>query len=93
MGLASGDNSVTRDQLGENTAGSLNTKGKSGNIDEDNILSPFFPREDTTLDGGTIGNCLIRVDTLRRLLATKELLEKLLDLGDTRGATNKYNLI
>jgi hypothetical protein len=59
LGFASGDNSVTRDQLSEDTAGSLNTKGKSGNIDKDNILSAFFPREDTTLDGGTIGNIRI----------------------------------
>ena len=93
MRLASGDNSVTGDQLGEDTAGSLNTKSESGNIDKNNILSAFFSREDTTLDGGTIGNCLIGVDALGRLLATKELLEELLNLGDTRRATDEYNLV
>ena len=93
MGLASGDNSVTGDQLSEDTAGSLNTKRKRGNIDKNNILGAFFSSEDTTLNGGTIGNCLIGVDTLRRLLATKELLEELLNLGDTRRATDEYNLV
>ena len=92
LGFAGGDNSVTGDQLSEDTAGSLNTKGKSGDIDKDNILGAFFPRENTTLDGSTVGNCLIGVDTLRRLLATKELLEELLNLGDTGGTTDEYNL-
>ena len=93
MRLAGGDNSVTGDQLSENTAGSLNAKGKSGNVDKDDILGAFFPREDTTLYCSTIGNRLIGVDTFRRLLATKELLEELLNLGDTGRATNEYNLV
>ena len=90
--LAGGDSSGTGDQFSEDTTSSLNTKGKSDNIDKENILSAFFPSEDTTLDGSTKGNCLIGVDTLRRLLA-KELLEELLNLGDTSRPTDEYNLV
>ena len=46
--LASRDNSVAGNQLGEDTTSSLDTKGKCSDVDEDNILSAFFPREDTT---------------------------------------------
>ena len=40
-------------------------------------------REDTTLDCCTISDSLIRVNALGGLLATEELLEELLNLGDT----------
>jgi hypothetical protein len=93
LGLASGDNSVTRDEFGKDTTGGLDTKGKGSNINKDNVLSALLPRENTTLNRGTICDSLIRVNTLRRLPATKELLEKLLDLGNTSRATNEYDLI
>ena len=93
MRLPGRDNSVTRDQLGENTASGLDTKGKGRDIDEDKTLSAFFPTEDTTLDSGTIGNCLIGINAFRRLLATKELLEELLNLRDTGRSTDEYNLV
>lgn len=38
MGLAGGYNGVTGDELGENTAGGLDTEGKGVDIDEDDIL-------------------------------------------------------
>jgi hypothetical protein len=41
--LASRDNSVTGNELGEDTAGGLNSEGKCGNVDEDDILSAFLP--------------------------------------------------
>ncbi len=41
---------------------------------------------------GTIRYGFIRVDTLRRLLATKVLLEELFDLRDTGGTTDKDDL-
>ena len=67
-----------RDQLGEDTTSSLNTEGERVEIDENSIGSSFSTREDTTLNGGTIGNSFIKVDTLWRFLVTEELLKKLL---------------
>lgn len=93
LGLASRDNSVAGNQLGKDTTGGLNAEGKSGNIDKDDILSAFLSRENTTLDSSTIRNSLIGVNALRRLLATKEFLEELLDLGYTRRAADEYDLV
>ena len=91
--LASRDNSVAGNELGKDTAGRLNTEGKCGDVDENDILSAFLPREDTTLNSSTICDSLIRVDTLRRVFATEEFLEELLDLGYTSRTANEYNLI
>jgi hypothetical protein len=55
----------------------LDTEGERENIDENNILSSNFTRENTTLDGSTVGSDLIWVDTLGRLLAAEVLLEEL----------------
>jgi hypothetical protein len=93
LGLASRDNSVAGNQLGKDTTGCLNAEGKRGNIDQDDILSAFLSRENTTLDSSTISNSLIGVNALRRLFAAKEFLEKLLDLGYTRGAADEYDLV
>lgn len=93
MRLASRDNSVAGNELCKDTAGRLDTESKCGDVDEDDILSAFLPREDTTLNSSTICDSLIRVDTLGRVFATKEFLEELLDLGYTSGTANEYNLI
>jgi len=49
--------------------------------------------KDTGLNGGTVGNSLIRVDALLELLAVEVVTEELLDLGNTGGTTNKDNLV
>jgi NAD-specific glutamate dehydrogenase len=41
--LASRDNSVTGNELGEDTAGGLDSEGKCGNVDKDDIFSAFLP--------------------------------------------------
>jgi hypothetical protein len=41
--LAGRDNSVTGNELGEDTTGGLNSESKCGNVDEDDILSAFLP--------------------------------------------------
>ena len=71
-----------RNQLGEDTASSLDTEGKRANIDKNNVSCSFGAREDSTLNGGTVSDGLIRVDPLGRFLATEELLEELLNFGD-----------
>jgi len=91
--LPGGDDSVTGNELGEDSTGGLNTESERADIDEDDISGSFGTREDTTLDGSTISDGLIRVDSLGRLLATEVLLEELLDLGDTSRTTNENDLV
>ena len=50
------------------------TKGQRADIDEKNTLASLFTRENTTLNSGTVGNSLIGVDTLGRLLAVEVIL-------------------
>jgi hypothetical protein len=89
--LRVGDDGVTGNELGHNTTGGLDTKSEGADVDEDDITQCLVAREDTTLDGSTIGNSLIGVDTLGRLLS-EVLLEELLDLGDTGGTTDENDL-
>ena len=91
--LASRNNSVTGNKLGEDTTGGLDSEGKCGNVNENDILSALLSRKDTTLNSSTICNSLIWVDALGRLFATKELLEKLLNLGYTGGTADQYDLV
>uniref|UniRef100_A0A6N2NCI3 Uncharacterized protein n=1 Tax=Salix viminalis TaxID=40686 RepID=A0A6N2NCI3_SALVM len=52
-----------------------------------------FTTQDSSLDCSTICNSLIRVDALAELLSIKEVLQKLLHLGNSSRATNKNNIM
>ena len=47
---------------------------------------------DTTLNGGTVGDSLVRVDTFQGVFAMEEFLEELLNLGNTGLTDNEDNL-
>lgn len=89
--LLGGDDSVAGDELGEDATSGLDTEGKRADVNEDDIFDTFLARQDTTLDGSTVGDGLIGVDSLGGLLA-KVFLDELLDLGDTSRTTDEDNL-
>ncbi len=62
--LLSGNDSVTGDQLSHDTTSGFNTECEGADVDEDNVFSASLSRKDTTLNSSTIGNSLVRVDTL-----------------------------
>jgi len=64
LALPGGNDGVTGDELGEDSTGGFDTESEGANVDEDDIGSSFSSRENTTLDSGTVGNSLVRVDTL-----------------------------
>ncbi len=80
-------------QLGHDTTSGLDTESQWANVDQKNTAGVLVAGKDTTLDGSTIRNGLVRVDTLRRFLAAKVLLEELLYLWNTGGTTDKDNLV
>ena len=92
LGLPGRDDSVTRNEFGHDTTGGLNTESEGTDIDEDDISHTLITSEDTTLDGSTVSDSLIGVDTLRGFLA-EALLEELLNLGDTSRTTHEDDLI
>ena len=73
-----------------------NTQRKGNDIEEEEVGGvgrSGLARQDTGLDGGTVGNSLIGVDALLELLSVEEVAEELLYPGDTGGATNEHNLV
>ena len=95
LGLLGGDGRVSVNEVGHDTAGGLNTHGKRGDIEEEELLSLGVTTtgEDGSLDSGTVGDGVIGVDRLVKSLTTEEVDEHLLDLGDSRGTTDKDDLV
>lgn len=62
--LASGDDSVTRNEFGEDATGGLNTKCQRTDIHQDDVFGTLFTGKDTTLDSSTVSNSLVGIDTL-----------------------------
>ena len=62
------------DESSHDTTSSLNTEGKGGNIKKIlSLLRGVAADENGSLECGTIGNSLIRVDALVGLLAVEEV--------------------
>merc|ERR1719259_757597 len=93
LGLLGGDDGVTGDQLGHHTSNSLNSKGEGVHIQKNKVTGVFLSRQDTSLHSSSVCDSLIRVDASGWLLSIEEFLDKLLDLGNTSGSTNKHNLV
>ena len=95
LGLLGGDDSTTLDNGSHDTTDGLNTESKWGNIDEKNILGLFsgLATENTTLNSGAISDSLVWVNTSVWFLTVEEVLNELLNLGDTGGATNENDLV
>mmetsp|Transcript_29898 Transcript_29898/g.95790 ORF Transcript_29898/g.95790 Transcript_29898/m.95790 type:complete len:670 (+) Transcript_29898:1155-3164(+) len=95
LGLLGGDNSVAANQLGQDASDSLDTEGEGGNVQKEKVgsLLATLAGEDTSLNGGTVSDSLIRVDSLVGLLAVEVVLEELLNLGDTGGSSDKNELV
>jgi len=95
LGLLGGDGGVSLDQGGHDATSGLDTERERGDIEEKEILDflGFVAAKDGGLDGGTVGNGLIGVDGLVEFLAVEVVLEELLDLGDSSGATNEDDIV
>jgi len=86
----------TGDDWGEDVTLHGNTKGKWDDIEEEEVGGVGgggLSGEDTGLNGGTVGDSLVRVDRLLELLAVEAVAQELLDLWDTGGTTNQDNLV
>ncbi len=63
------------DDLAHNSTDSFNTEGKRGGINDDQIFGCFLSADDSTLDGSTIADSLIRVDTCVGLFTIEVFLD------------------
>ena len=78
LGLLGGDGGVPLDQRGHDTSSSLNTQWEWGNVEKEQVWDFLgsVSGQDGSLNGGTVGDSLIRVDGLAKLLAVEEVLNE-----------------
>merc|ERR1711971_489644 len=93
LALLGGDDGVSGDELGHDSSNSLDSKSQGVNIKKHDVSGVLLSREDAGLNSSSVGNSLIRVDSLAGLLAIKVLLDKLLDLGNPGGTSDKNYLV
>lgn len=96
LGLLSGDGGVPLDERSHDTTSGLDTQGQRGDVQKQDLvggLARSVTREDSSLDGSTVGDGLVGVDGLVGLLAVEEVGDHLLDLGDTGGTADEDDLV
>ena len=93
--LLGGNGSVSGDDDGHDTTDGLDTLGEGSDIQKEEVLDlgGTLTREDSGLNGSTVGNSLIGVDGSVEGLAVEEFFEHGLDLGDSGGTTNEDNFV
>ena len=90
LGLLGGDGGVTVDQTGEDTTKGLDTERQGGNVKQQNVGD--LTSQDSTLDGSTDSDSLIRVNGLGGFTA-EDGLDGLGDLGHTGHTTNQDDIL
>ena len=90
LALLGGDRRVPLDELRVHAAKRLDAEGKRCDIQKQDVLDVSL--EDTSLDRGADRDDLIGVDSLVRVLL-EQVLDKLLDRGDSRGSTYEDDLV
>ncbi|KAK8923280.1 NAD-specific glutamate dehydrogenase [Metarhizium anisopliae] len=95
FGLLGGNGGVAGDKLGHHATSGLNTERQRSDIEQQNAAGGLrvVARQDSGLDGSTIGDSLIGIDGLAGLLAVEVLSDELLDTGDTGRATDEDDLV
>lgn len=95
LGLSSWDGSVSINDVGHEGSFSLDTHGKWGNIEEEELGGHLttVTGENGTLNSGSVGNGLIWVDSLVELSSTEEISKKRLNLWDSSGSTYQNDLV
>src|SRR5215207_78492 len=88
--LPCGYSGIPLDELGEHPALGLDTEGEWRDIEEQHVLD--LSCEHSGLDGGPDRDDLVGVDTLVGLFA-RDLLDLLLNRGDTGRAADEYHLV
>lgn len=94
--LDSWDSLSTRNDRSKDVALHGNTKRQWHDVQKQEIGSVGrcgLARKDTSLDGSTVSDSLVRVDALLELLAVEEVAEELLYPWNTSRTTDKHNLV
>ena len=90
LGLLGRDGGVAVDQASEDTTKGLDTERERSDIEQEDVSD--LTSQDSTLDSGTNGNSLVRVNGLGGL-TTEDRLDRLGDLGHTSHTTNQDDIL
>lgn len=90
LGLLGRYGSVAVDQTSEDTTKGLDTEREGSDIEQEDVSD--LTSQDSTLDSGTNGNSLVRVNGLGGL-TTEDRLDRLGDLGHTSHTTNQDDIL
>mmetsp|Transcript_25595 Transcript_25595/g.28713 ORF Transcript_25595/g.28713 Transcript_25595/m.28713 type:complete len:158 (-) Transcript_25595:678-1151(-) len=95
LGFFGRDGCSTVDKLSHDSTNSFNTLRKGCNIQKKNFSCCIttFTGQDTSLDGCTVSNSLIGIDSLRWFLSAEIFRNKLLNLWNTSRTANHYNFV
>mmetsp|Transcript_4706 Transcript_4706/g.10345 ORF Transcript_4706/g.10345 Transcript_4706/m.10345 type:complete len:392 (+) Transcript_4706:682-1857(+) len=95
LGFLGRDSSTTVDKLGHDSSDGFNTLGKRSDIQKKNFAGGItsFSGQNSSLDGSTVGDGFIGVDTLRRILSSEIFGNELLNLGNTSGSTDQHDFV
>jgi hypothetical protein len=93
--LLGGNGSVPLDKGRHHAARRLNAQRKRCHVQQQKVGHRFrgIAHEDGGLDSGPVGHRLVRVDGLVQLLPVEEVLQQLLDLGNSGRPKNEKILI
>ena len=94
-GLGGGDRGVAGNNDTEDVTLHGDTEGQRSNVQEDQVLGLVrcLPCEDSSLNGSTVGDSLVRVDGLVQLTATKVLRHQRLDLWYAGGTADENDIV
>jgi len=95
LSLLRGNGSVARNEHSHDATSGLQAKGERSNVEQEDVVELLVldTSKNGGLDSSTIGDGLIGVNGLVELLAVEEVLEELLDLGNTSRATDQDDLV
>jgi hypothetical protein len=95
LGFLGGDDGTSVDDLRQDTSNGLNSERKGSNINEEDILGLIssLSSENTSLNGSTISDSFVGVNSSVGFLTIEEVLHELLNLGDTGRSSNKYDFV
>merc|ERR1711907_710647 len=87
--------SVSWDEVGHDSTSSLDSLRERSDVKNDHVLNALslLVVEDSSLNGSTVSNSLIRVDRSVELLSVEEVREHLLDLWNTSRTSNENDFV
>ena len=95
LGLLARNSAIPFDKLRHHTAGGFDTQRQRRYVDEQHVLDggARIAAENSGLHGGTVRHRLIRVDGQVQLLTVEEVLQQMLDFGDSRRSAHQNHVV